>query len=66
MQIKVNGEARAFDAPMTVAQLADRLGLNPAQVAVEKNRSIVPRATYADAAIMEGDEIEIVRFIGGG
>jgi thiamine biosynthesis protein ThiS len=64
MQIKVNGEVRVFEAPMTVALLADVLGLNPKQVAIEKNREIVPRATYGDAAIMEGDEIEIVRFIG--
>lgn len=66
MQIKVNGEMRRFDAPMTVAALAEALGLNLLQVAVEKNRSIVPRSTYGDAAIMDGDEIEIVRFIGGG
>lgn len=66
MQIKVNGEVRQFDAPMSVAQLAEMLGLNAAQVAIEKNRCIVPRATYADAALMEGDEVEIVRFIGGG
>ena len=66
MQIKVNGEARLFDAPLTVQGLADILGLNPAQVAVEKNRSIVPRGLYAQETIMDGDAIEIVRFIGGG
>ncbi len=66
MQIKVNGEIREFAAPLTVAMLADVLQLNPKQVAVEKNREIVPKATYPDAAIMDGDEIEIVRFIGGG
>lgn len=66
MQIKVNGEVREFDAPMTVATLAEVLGLKANQVAVEKNRAIVPKATYDTAVIMDGDEIEIVRFIGGG
>ncbi|MBY0407188.1 MAG: sulfur carrier protein ThiS [Rickettsiales bacterium] len=66
MQIKVNGEWREFSAPMTVAQLAEALALNTKQVAVEKNRAIVPRATYGDATLADGDEVEIVRFIGGG
>lgn len=66
MQIKVNGETRAFDAPMSVAQLAAALGINTAQVAVECNRAIVPRASFENAMVKDGDEIEIVRFIGGG
>jgi len=66
MQIKVNGELREFSTPLTVQGLADALGLSPSQVAVEKNRAIVPRATYAQDFITDGDEIEIVRFIGGG
>ena len=66
MQIKVNGEAREFAAPISVLALAEQLALNPAQVAVERNRAIVPRSAYAEVALAEGDEIEIVTFIGGG
>ena len=66
MQIKVNGELCEFGGSLSVLQLAEQLGLSLTQVAIEKNRAIVPRATYAQAAIMDGDEIEIVRFIGGG
>jgi thiamine biosynthesis protein ThiS len=66
MQIKVNGAMREFSAPMSVGELAERLQLNARQVAVERNREIVPRSTYADVTLMDGDEIEIVQFIGGG
>jgi len=66
MKIKVNGETQEFLAPMTVAALADNLRLNPKQVAVERNLEIVPRSRYGEVILNEGDEIEIVHFIGGG
>ncbi len=66
MQIKVNGEVREFSAPLTVQGLAETLALKPTQMAVEKNREIVPRSAYAQVMVNEGDEIEIVHFIGGG
>lgn len=66
MQIKVNGEIRQFDVPLTVAMLTEQLNLNPKQVAIERNRHIVSRSQYDDVMVNEGDEIEIVRFIGGG
>jgi thiamine biosynthesis protein ThiS len=66
MQIKVNGEAKDIKAPLNVAELADLLHFNPKQVAVERNREIVPRSLYSEVMLSEGDEIEIVRFIGGG
>lgn len=66
MQIKVNGEALDFDAPLNVAMLAEHLQLNPKQVAVERNREIVPRSAYGEVELSPGDEIEIVHFIGGG
>jgi len=66
MQIKVNGETHAFDAPLTVAMLAEHLRLNPKQVAVERNLEIVQRSRYSEVMLNEGDAVEIVRFIGGG
>ena len=66
MQIKVNGESREFSAPLSVLALADQLRFNPRQVAIERNREIVPRSCYSEVTLMDGDEIEIVQFIGGG
>ena len=66
MQIKVNGEFRLFESPLSVAGMVETLKLNTRQVAVERNREIVPRSRYSDVALLDGDEIEIVHFIGGG
>jgi thiazole synthase len=64
--IRVNGEHRRIFAGSSFADLAKELGLNPAKVAVERNLEIVPRSTLADVIVADGDEIEIVTFVGGG
>lgn len=66
MQIKVNGEHHMLDSQMSVAALAEQLQLNMRQVAIERNREIVPKSLYSEMLLQDGDEIEIVRFIGGG
>lgn len=66
MHIKVNGETREYDAGQNVAALVAALGMNATQVAIERNRDIIPRSRWDEVALQEGDEIEIVRFIGGG
>ena len=64
--LTLNGEARAFDGPMTVAGLLASLGLETRKVAVERNAEIVPRSIYAETWLQSGDALEIVHFIGGG
>lgn len=66
MQIKLNGKPYVIDAPVSIAALAETLALKTSQVAVERNLEIVPRSAYGDTMLSEGDEVEIVRFIGGG
>ena len=66
MEITVNGQPIKLDEPITIAQLLQRFGIEPVRVAVEKNRDIVPRKAYGQAAIAPGDAIEIVTFVGGG
>ena len=66
VNVTVNGEARQLEAPTSVRGLLESLGLDPAKIAVERNLEIVPRSTYGDVAVGEGDRLEIVHFIGGG
>ncbi|MGH6661049.1 MAG: sulfur carrier protein ThiS [Rhodospirillales bacterium] len=66
MHLTINGEARTFEAPMTVEQLLDEIGLDPRKVAVERNLEIVPKSRYAGIPLDDGDRLEIVHFIGGG
>ena len=66
VSIRVNGAHRRVRAGMSVADLAFELGLEPTRVAVERNLRIVPRSTLADVAVEDGDDYEIVTFVGGG
>ena len=64
--ITLNGEPRRVAAGGTIAQLVGEIGLNPAKVAVERNREIVPRSTLGAVMLADGDALEIVHFVGGG
>ena len=66
MQIIVNDEPRTLDPQATVADLVAILGLGPRRIAVEVNRTVVPRAAYGATPLSEGDRIEIIHFVGGG
>ena len=66
ISIRVNGEHRRVAQGISFADLALELGLEPTRVAVERNLEIVPRSTLADVEVIDGDEIEIVTFVGGG
>ena len=66
LSIRVNDEHRRVRAGMTVAKLALELGLDPDKVAVERNLAVVPRSTLANVLIEDGDNFEIVTFVGGG
>ena len=62
----LNGERCVVEAVRTVAELVASLGLDSRKVAVERNLEIVPRSTYDQILLADGDRIEIVHFIGGG
>jgi thiazole synthase len=66
LSVRVNGSHRRVPKGSTVADLALELGLDPARVAVERNLEIVPRSTLAQIEIEDGDDYEIVTFVGGG
>ena len=66
VHLSLNGEIEILPAGLTVALLLDRLGLDRRKVAVERNEQIVPRSLYDATALAEGDQLEIVHFIGGG
>ena len=67
MQLSINGQDH-HDLPdeLTVEGLLAHLGLPSKKVAVERNREVVPKSTFGEAELAEGDRIEIIHFIGGG
>jgi thiamine biosynthesis protein ThiS len=62
----VNGEPHDFAGPVTISDLLAELKIDPRRVAVEHNLVIVKRDRYGSVIVGEGDEIEIVNFVGGG
>ena len=63
--VKINGEDTNA-AGRTVAEHIASAGFNPVRVVVELNGDIVPRASYTDTILRDGDSVEIVCFMGGG
>ena len=64
--IIVNGEELEIDSDSSVAKLVEERGLDRSRVAVELNGEIVPRGTFDDTLLHDGDKVEIVHFVGGG
>jgi thiamine biosynthesis protein ThiS len=66
MRVEVNGERHEVDSGTTVLGLLRQLGVASGPVAVERNREIVPRAHHETTALDDGDQLEVVQFVGGG
>ena len=64
--VTINGEHKRVREGMTIAELALDMGLEPTRVAVERNMEVVPRSTLGQVRVEDGDDFEIVTFVGGG
>jgi thiamine biosynthesis protein ThiS len=66
LTIRLNGEPYEIAGPVTISALLAELNIDPRIVAVEHNVSVIKRQQYDQIVVREGDEVEIVRFVGGG
>ena len=66
LSIRINGEHKRVPGATTIAEMINSLGLDPHRVAVERNLEIVPRSTFETQCVEDGDDYEIVHFVGGG
>jgi len=66
MTVTVNGAPRSVADGLTLSQLVAELGLQKNPIAVELNRSVVPRDRHPETRLAEGDRLEIVTLVGGG
>jgi thiamine biosynthesis protein ThiS len=64
--VLINGEHRRVPAGTSLDQLIAEIGLDQRRVAVERNLEIVPRSTFGEVVVEDGDAFEIVHFVGGG
>jgi thiamine biosynthesis protein ThiS len=66
LTLTINGEAREVPGPATLEDLLHHLDLDPRGVVVEHNRAIVRRPQLGKVRVSDGDQVEIVHFVGGG
>ena len=63
----MNGKSTVVEDALTVYQYLIILGLSDANaIAVALNKEILQRELYEQTQLNEGDQLEIVRAIGGG
>lgn len=66
MQVQINGEPREVPDGTTVTGLLALLDIKAPRVAVEVNAEVIVKAQHATTALVPGDQVEIVTFVGGG
>jgi thiamine biosynthesis protein ThiS len=66
MKVTINGQNEELGDAISVAALLARRKIEPIRVAVEINEDVVPRRDFGETMIHDGDQIEIVTFVGGG
>lgn len=66
MNITLNGEQKQFEAPMNVTELVKVIELKQRLFVVELNQNIINKDQYDSTQVNDGDDVEIVCFVGGG
>ncbi|TPD63095.1 sulfur carrier protein ThiS [Emcibacter nanhaiensis] len=66
ISLMINGDEHTLEKQMSLHDLLEELDIDPSKVAVERNLEIVPKTTFQQVLIEDGDQLEIVHFIGGG
>jgi len=66
IQVVLNGESRVVPAGLSIDQLLVWLEMDPSRVAVELNREIVHKTAWSASEVLDGAQLEVVWFVGGG
>lgn len=66
MKLKVNGITKTFQSPITIGELVESEGFLAKRIAIELNGEIKSYRTCETTILSDGDQIEIVSFVGGG
>jgi sulfur carrier protein len=65
--LKINGQNVMIPEHIrTVEQLLEHLNIAHKLLVVERNKSILSKNSYLETVLFDGDQIEIVTFVGGG
>jgi len=66
VQITINGESRTVEGSPNLSELVQSLGLQVSATVIERNGEIVDKSQFEQIQVEPGDQLELVRFVGGG
>lgn len=66
IELTINGRRVELEAATPLLRYLERIGIEPRAVAVELNGEILERDRFPDTSLGAGDQVEIVRMVGGG
>ena len=66
LTLTVNGKSRVVPAGTTLRTLVEEMGAQPSRVVVERNLEIVPEERLGAVEVADGDNVEVIQFVGGG
>jgi sulfur carrier protein len=66
ISVSINGSPQKFDHPINITDLITSLDLTGKRIAIECNSEIIPRSSFSQRLLADGDKIEVVVAVGGG
>lgn len=66
IRLTINGQPRTFQGNPSLETVLDVLGANRKHVALVLNNAVLPRDRWSDAAVKDGDSLDILVMAGGG
>ena len=64
--ITINGNQTTFSTDLTVAEYLEQNNYQTNRIVVELNEEILPKYSYSETMLKDGDRLEVVTFVGGG
>ena len=66
IELSVNNETKSLAANTPLSDALQAWGYGDSKIAVAINGEFVPRSTYTERELVNGDQIDIVKPVGGG
>ncbi len=66
MKITINGNEKELEEGISIQGMLEALNNQSKMIVIEKNLEIVPKESFVQTYLKDGDNIEIISFVGGG
>lgn len=66
MNITLNGKKTELEKPLSLMELLSIKGLDPQKVVIEYNFQVLGKEEWGSTILKENDNLEVLRFVGGG